>query len=33
MSEVKAYEQKQNKEVTSWVFENLIHYALTGEIL
>lgn len=31
--EMKAYEEKHKKEVTRWVFENLSHYALTGEIL
>jgi len=33
MSEVKAYEEKHKKEVTTGVFNNLAHYALTGEIL
>ena len=30
--EVKAWEQKHNKEITTWVFDNIAHYAITWEI-
>ena len=30
--EVKAYEQKHNREITRWTWENVVKYALTWEI-
>lgn len=31
--EVKAWETKNNKEISRWTWENVVHYALTWEIL